>query len=523
MLPPSSSASTSRSSFNESRYVYDYLQKRLRGIGGHNRRNNNSQQERQRILQAVRSQSVAALTENPINLEDHDKIFASAWISSTRVVIGTKEDKLLLLNINDSKNPWTSIPLMKYKAPSLASVANNHQRVSRSTDARMTTSASRRTKGQRSNNAAEGNNSSNTAENDDDDDESNVYMREPITPTSIRQRFGVSSQHHEQQQKKKCEGIRSLSVNPSKTLLAVGLADPPIVMIYRLPELSPAGITARDHRDAVFSVQWLDDTTFVTGSRDGSLGLWKMDDNREQNENDDIGRRTVQEIPRIWASQTAGGFAPRIRDTKLTGCTTAASLAANGIVQIWDLKERQKQRNIKLWHTRELVCIATQQGNERGLLAVGSQEHVTLLDPRLSCTASAEQEFPSQDQDWGVRSLAFHDHIVTCGGGLGRVSFYDIRKKAFIPSNSNTTTSSSSSSSPSLLSSPPLSDTFCSVSSGWLDESSSIYQTYFHGQHRLMPQAVYTLEYSPDDSGKLFTAGGPIQSSLRGCYAALWS
>ena len=149
-----------------------------------------------------------------------------------------------------------------------------------------------------------------------------------------------------------------------------------------------------------------------------------------------------------------------------------------------------------------------QQGQElndrKGLLAVGSQEHVTLLDPRLSSAASVAQEFPSQDQDWGVRSLSFQDHIVTCGGGLGRISFFDIRNKAFIPSSTTASTS------------------FYSVSSGWLDESSPIYQTYFYGQHRLMPQAVYTLEYSPDDSRKLFTAGGPIQSSLRGCYAALW-
>ncbi|KAG2217205.1 hypothetical protein INT45_011643 [Circinella minor] len=373
--------------------------------------------------------------------------------------------------------------------------------------------------------------SNNVGENDNHygDEGNNIFLREPITPTSIRQqRFGqpmregrrrVSPPRNStiiesgeqplnqyQQQLKKCDGIRSLSVNPSKTLLAVGLADPPVVIVYRLSDFTPMGITVRDHRDAVFSVQWLDDRTFVTGSRDGSLGLWKCNNDDYVN----ITKDGLEKIHRLWSSHN-DEYASRIRDTKLIGSTTAASLAANGIVQIWDLNQRQKQKNIKLWHTRELVCMAPQQqgrelNDRKGLLAVGSQEHVTLLDPRLSSASSTAQEFPSQDQDWGVRSLAFQEHIVTCGGGLGHVSFYDIRNKAFIPSFTTTTSSTS----------------FCSVSSGWLDESSSIYQTYFYGQHRLIPQAVYTLEYSPDDSGKLFTAGGPIQSSLRGCYAALW-
>ena len=191
------------------------------------------------------------------------------------------------------------------------------------------------------------------------DEENNIFLREPITPTSIRQRFGqpmregrrvsppISSTaigsgeqhliHQYQQQLKKCDGIRSLSVNPSKTLLAVGLADPPVVMVYRLSDFTPMGITVRDHRDAVFSVQWLDDSTFVTGSRDGSLGLWKCNNNDYVN----ITKDGLEKVPRLWSSNN-DEYASRIRDTKLIGSTTAASLAANGIVQIWDLNQRQK-------------------------------------------------------------------------------------------------------------------------------------------------------------------------------------
>ena len=191
-------------------------------------------------------------------------------------------------------------------------------------------------------------------------EENNVFMREPITPTSTRHRFGQQEMMREggrvspprsptaieageqqlnqyQQRLKKCDGIRSLSVNPSKTLLAVGLADPAVVMVYRIPDFTPVGITVRDHHDAVFSVQWLDDITFVTGSRDGSLGLWKCGSDGEA----DINKEELQTVPRLWSSHS-DGYAPRIRDTKLTGSTTAASLAADGVVEIWDLEQRQK-------------------------------------------------------------------------------------------------------------------------------------------------------------------------------------
>ena len=244
---------------------------------------------------------------------------------------------------------------------SKTSTSGRQQHVSKSMDVRMTSVNNYRQSNKGGRNGSN-NDSRNNGEGDNhnDNEENNVFMREPITPTSIRQRFGQQGIMREgarvspprsptaiesgeqqlnqyQQRLKKCDGIRSLSVNPSKTLLAVGLADPPVVMMYRLPDFTPIGITVRDHHDAVFSVQWLDDITFVTGSRDGSLGLWKC-----RNEDDgDINKEELQKVPRLWSSHS-DGYAPRIRDTKLTGSATAASLAANGIVEIWDLNQRQK-------------------------------------------------------------------------------------------------------------------------------------------------------------------------------------
>jgi WD40 repeat protein len=71
-------------------------------------------------------------------------------------------------------------------------------------------------------------------------------------------------------------GIRSLSINPSRTLLAVGSGDLLQVTIYKIPEFEPIGVMY-GHTDLVFSLTWVSDTVLVTGSKDGSMRVWSMD------------------------------------------------------------------------------------------------------------------------------------------------------------------------------------------------------------------------------------------------------
>lgn len=71
-------------------------------------------------------------------------------------------------------------------------------------------------------------------------------------------------------------GVRSLSINPSRTLLAIGAGDPFQVTIYSIPEYQPVGIMY-GHADLVFSLTWVTDTVLVSGSRDGSMRVWSMD------------------------------------------------------------------------------------------------------------------------------------------------------------------------------------------------------------------------------------------------------
>ena len=48
------------------------------------------------------------------------------------------------------------------------------------------------------------------------------------------------------------------------------------VAVYRLPTLDPICVGENAHNDYIFDQTWLDDQFLVSGSRDGSLALWRI-------------------------------------------------------------------------------------------------------------------------------------------------------------------------------------------------------------------------------------------------------
>jgi WD repeat-containing protein 40A len=187
------------------------------------------------------------------------------------------------------------------------------------------------------------------------------------------------------------------------------------------------------------------------------------------------------------------------------------------------------------------------------LLAVGSQTHVTLVDSRQCVPVSTWahtgilSSFPSIDEKMGVRSLVWQDHVVTIGGGYGRLSFYDTRKNGYLnllpdddtdpPTHHHNMSYSSptsisnyashlhlnnnSASSPlmnGILSPRPEPKYFHRTSMGYLDKDRT-YHEHFRGVS--VRNAIYTLCYDTD-GGRLFAGGGPLQLGLKGNYAAIW-
>ncbi|CAG8732910.1 4003_t:CDS:2, partial [Gigaspora rosea] len=307
--------------------------------------------------------------ETQIDLGNHDKIFCSHWISHNEIVVGTKCNKLLILNVETNKN---------------------------------------------------------------------------------------------------------IAVNPSRTLLAIGAGNPVQVMIYELPSFEPV-IVFSGHNDLVFSVAWLDDS-----SRDGTVRLWSIE-SKIISEMPLFPNKFVNVHQPLLTRSENGG---KVRDLQFNSKTDQImTLSTAGYVRLWDASYLNPVTKIPLIHTNENVCLS--MNSKVNLFAVGSQAHISIVDPR---TSSIVHEIDSVDE--GVRSLNFDDHIITTGGGYGRLSFYDMRAQNYLVFNTSNDESS-------------VTCNYKETGSGWLN-------------------AIYTLSY--DESGTmLFTGGGPLQLGLKGSHATIWS
>ncbi|RUS25713.1 WD40-repeat-containing domain protein [Jimgerdemannia flammicorona] len=381
------------------------------------------------------------LRPTELTLEEYDKVFASIWISHDEVVLGTKCNRLIILNVQTNRR--CNIPLV-----SLPDTLGS----STGAATGMTTKGSL------------GPNSASALGRSQDD--ANLGSN--------------------------CSGIRSLAVNPSRTLLAVGAGNPIQIMVYSLPSFEPYAIF-RGHVDCAFAVDWLDDTRLVSGSRDGTLRVWDVTENVVA-QHPVLLNATVQVNTSIITRSEIKG---RIRDVKLDRTRDEfVTLSTEGYVKLWDTSRVEGMYTCGLRHMQEAVCMAR---NERaGIYAVGSQGHVSFIDPRAGVRGIVH-EVASVDDGWGVRSLSFDNHMVTAGGGLGRVSFYDLRAQQYLMVDAKSGAN------------------YIQASGGWLCQDAN-YQTYFVGQP--IQNAIYTLTYD-DDRTRLFAAGGPLQAGLTGSYAAL--
>eukprot|EP00164_Ancoracysta_twista_P011241 GFYU01017268.1.p1 GENE.GFYU01017268.1~~GFYU01017268.1.p1 ORF type:complete len:437 (-),score=-14.21 GFYU01017268.1:70-1380(-) len=321
-----------------------------------------------------------------------DKVFASAWIDSSRVAIGSKDNKLVVWHVDRNISQLVTLPT------------------------------------------------------------------------------GRNAEQRDQQ----C-GIHSIALNRSRTLLATGAKNPNDMAVFTLPSFQPVAVL-EGHKDWIFASVWLSETILCTASRDRTVKLWMMSQrskgklliSREEHDN-------------------------KVRDLSFNLDTMQlASLSADSYLKLWDTRSFDVISSVRLFHQNDLVCVSLCQ--EQNLYAVGSQRHIMFVDPR---TASVVQVVPSLDEGFGVRSLSFNSNILTVGGGVGRISFYDMRGMYL-----------------------PVADDrpYLTVGPGWLRRD-AIYEAHFMGMQ--FPNAVYTHCYDPTRS-RLFAAGGPLPFGLGGSYAAVW-
>ncbi|KAJ3218970.1 DDB1- and CUL4-associated factor 12 [Dinochytrium kinnereticum] len=412
--------------------------------------------------------------ERQFDVSGLDKIFASMWLNESEIVLGTKCNRLIVLNVHTSKkfeipsivghrssSGWSygSVPAA---ALSLVGAGNPFQAASsRSPFIRATVP---------------------------------LASGFPSTQTPPPRRDSENFQ---------CCGIHSLAINPSKTMLAVGSGHPTeFIQIYSLPTFEPLAILS-GHSDMVFSVGWVSDNVLVSGSRDTTVKLWSLTDEHLQSNVRTVNGSKVSIFGPLLSKKEHCG---KVRDLKYNHATMqATSLSTDGTVKIFDASRLSVAASIPLVHTQETVCLG--MGIKENIYSVGSQSHISLIDPRVG---SIVHTIESCDEGWGVRSMTINDGVITIGGGYGRISFYDLRAQGYLSWRSRASN---------ILNPLDAPQTRCLQNSGgWLDKD-EFYTNHFLGQD--IRNAVYTLSYDPYGV-RLFSAGGPLQLNLCGSYAGLW-
>ncbi len=273
-------------------------------------------------------------------------------------------------------------------------------------------------------------------------------------------------------------GIHALKVSPCGTRLAVGSSNPCEVAVLSIDSWKPR-VLCVGHNDWVFGCDWVDEQTLWTGSRDKTLKVWRV--SAFDDDHDDL-----SPMGQLQPGATLKHHADRVRAMRvIRPLKLAASLGSDRRLAMWDTDTGGLVRSTATRDREDLIALEADY--QYGLIAAGGRDFVSFFDPRQEGIVHSE---PSFNHSMGVRSISFRGNLMTVGGGMGRLCFYDLTAGAWHRFENNK---------PYRVLESQL------LGAGGQDEF----------------QAVYAHNWDCDGA-RLFAGGGPLMLQEVGSYASLY-
>ncbi len=278
-------------------------------------------------------------------------------------------------------------------------------------------------------------------------------------------------------------GIHSLALSQDRALLASGSGNPNEVALLSTADWSPMAVCV-GHRDWVFGSTWVAEGVLWTASRDKTLRVWRVPHERPD----------ARLLPAVLSpGATLKHHSDRVRAlTYAAGPRVVASLGSDRRLALWSPDSGALIRSTATRDHEDLIALECDA--RHGLFAVGGRDYVSFFDAR---TEGIVRSVQTCNRGMGVRSLCFRGDLLSVGGGLGRLSFFDLvagRFHRFAGAEGLATRSFRQ------VTSPP-----AAAAGEGSDE----------------PQAVYVHRW--DDAGaRMFVGGGPLLLQTNGGHASLW-